>query len=420
PFTSLSTLSLENVIPAGSQLKVQFVGISKTNSVDTLVTGINQNTISLNSVNTQQYRFGKLVFNFSTPSVSKNRRVVSAVNSPVLKSWKIVGTPSTELAVSNQSTSISKNQVMEGESIDFIGRIFNISTTVAESVTVQLKTTASGIDQVLKQQRFINVPANDSVVFSYTYNTRGRKGNNAFTFEVDPSDSVAEQTKSNNSITIPFTVQPDTLRPSLQVTFDGAQIVDGDYVGNHPEIKIRYIDNNPSNILSSDTSNFKIKLNNIQVPFIKGTAELVNTNSAGKVDVRWTPELAAGENIIQISANDIAGNNSDTILIYVNVANEFRILDIFNLPNPFNSFTHFTFNLAGPTTPDEVVVKIYTVAGRLIQEISTMGNIGFNKIPWDGRDKDGDQIGNGVYLYKVIVKQGGKQVEGLSKLVKMR
>jgi len=420
PFTSLSTLSLDGTIPAGAQLKVQFVGISQTNSIDTLVTGVNQNSISLNSINTKQYRYGKLVFNLSNGSLFKTLRSISSINSPILKSWKISATPSTELAVSSQSSSINNTQVMEGETFEFTSKVYNISTTNADSVSVQLKTTSSGIDQILKQQKFITIPANDSVTFSFPYNTRGRRGNHAFTFEIDPADSVAEQTKSNNSVTIPYVVQPDTLRPTLQVTFDGAQIVNGDYVGNHPEIKIRYIDNNPSNLLSSDTLNFRITLNNVHVPFNKGTAELLNMNSAGKADVRWTPELAAGENFIEISAKDISENYSDTIQIYVNVANEFRIMDIFNLPNPFNSFTHFTFNLAGPTNPDEILIKIYTVAGRLIQEISTPGIIGFNKIPWDGRDKDGDQIGNGVYLYKVIVKQGGKQIEGLSKLVKMR
>ncbi len=420
PFTSLSSLVLNQTIPSGSQLKVQFVGISNSNSIDTLVTSINQNSISLSSVDTWKYRFGKLVFLFTVPSTLRNRRSIAALNSPVIANWKLTAIPSTELAVSNQTTSISNDQVMEGETINFTGTVFNISTVAAESVTVQLKSTTLGIDQILHKQRFINVPFNDSVSFSYSYNTRGRKGSHAFTFEIDPDDSVAEQTKSNNSVTIPYTVLADSLRPSLQITIDGGQVVNGDFVGNHPEIRIRYTDNNPSSILSSDTSNFKIKLNNVQVPFIKGTAELLSSNSVGKAEIRWTPELIAGENIIQISAKDIAENYSDTILIYVNVANEFRIMDIFNLPNPFNTFTHFTFNLAGPTSPDEIIIKIYTVAGRLIQEISTLGNIGFNKIPWDGRDKDGDQIGNGVYLYKVIVKQGGKQIEGLSKLVKMR
>ena len=146
----------------------------------------------------------------------------------------------------------------------------------------------------------------------------------------------------------------------------------------------------------------------------------MTSNTPGRADIRWTPTLASGENYIQIYAKDISDNYSDTILVYVNVATEFRILDIFNLPNPFNNSTAFTFNLAGPTNPDEVMVKIYTVAGRLIQELTTTGIIGFNKIAWDGRDKDGDVIGNGVYFYKVIVKHGNTQSEGLSKLVKMR
>lgn len=420
PFTSLSSVILNQSIPIGSQLKVQFVGISNENSIDTLVTSINQNSVSLSSVNTWQYRYGKLVFHFTVPASLRNRRSISALNSPVLTDWKLMAVPSSELAVSNQSASINIDQVMEGETINFNGMVFNISTIAAESVTVQLKSTTLGIDQILHRERFINVDPNDSVSFSFAYNTRGRKGSHAFTFEIDPDDSLAEQTKSNNSVTIPYSVLADSLRPSIQLTIDGGQVVNGDYVGNHPEISIRYTDNNPSTILSSDTSNFRIRLNNIQVPFIKGVAELLSSNSAGKAEVRWTPELSPGENLIQISAKDIAENYSDTILIYVNVANEFRIMDIFNLPNPFNSFTHFTFNLTGPTSPDEIIIKIYTVAGRLIQEITTFGNIGFNKIPWDGRDKDGDQIGNGVYLYKVIVKQGGKQVEGISKLVKMR
>lgn len=420
PFNTLSQLVLESTVPIGSQLKIQFVGLTQSNTFDTLLTVTNQNSISLSSIDPNQYRYGKLVFHFSKPSSFRATRSLSTVGSPILKSWKMTAAPSTELAVSSLSTTIDRSQVMEGESIEFFGKVFNVSTVTADSVTVQLKTNASGIDNILKQQRFISIPANDSVTFSFSYNTRGKRGNHAFTFEIDPSDSVAEQTKSNNSVTIPYIVHPDTLRPTVQITFDGMQVVNGDYVSQNPLINIRYIDNNPAALLPADTTKFKIRLNNILVPFIAGEAELLTSNSPGKADVRWTPKLSGGENIIQISAQDVSDNNSDTILLYVNVATEFRLMDIYNLPNPFSNTTHFTFNLAGPTNPDEVTIKIYTVAGRLIQELNTTGFIGFNKILWDGRDRDGDQIGNGVYLYKVIVKQGSKQVEGLSKLVKMR
>jgi len=420
PFTSLSSLLLDQSVPVGSQLKVQFVGISSVNTFDTLLTAINQNNVSLSSINTKKYRNGKLVFNFSVPSALKNRRTVSVVNSPVLKRWQVAATSSTELAVSNQSSKINRDSVMEGEVIQFSGKIFNVSNVAADSVLVQLKTTVLGIDNILKQQQFVQIPSNDSVNFSFSYESRGKQGNYAFVFEIDPLNNLSEQSKSNNSVTIPYKVQSDTLRPTLQITFDGSQIVNGDYVAQHPEIRIRYTDNNPSQLLPTDTSNFKITLNNVAIPFTKGTAELLNTNTIGRADIRWTPMLTSGENVIQIYAKDIAGNYSDTLLIYINVAADFKILDIFNLPNPFNNSTAFTFNLAGPANPDEVIIKIYTVTGRLIQELSPGGIIGFNKIPWDGRDKDGDSIGNGVYLYKIIVRQDNKQVEGLSKLVKMR
>jgi flagellar hook assembly protein FlgD len=57
--------------------------------------------------------------------------------------------------------------------------------------------------------------------------------------------------------------------------------------------------------------------------------------------------------------------------------------------------------------PAEIKIKIYTIAGRLIKEINAYGiNDRFVKIDWDGRDADGNIIGNGVYLYKVILKSG--------------
>lgn len=420
PFTSLSSLSIDQIVTAGSTIKVQFVGQSASKTFDTLLTSINQNTISLAGINTKQYRNGKLVFHLSVPSAVRNLKRSVAVQSPSVKSWTMSAQPSTELAVSSQSSVINRNQVMEGEQIQFSGTVYNVSSTAAESVLVQLKTNAAGIDNILKQQYYTLIPANDSAAFSFTYDTRGKRGNHSFKFEIDPKDSLSEQSKSNNSVSIPYLVQADTLRPVLQVTFDGAHILNGDYVSQQPEIRIKFTDNNPAGLLASDTSNFRIRLNNQSVPFISGTAELLNSTSSGRADVRWTPTLSAGENIIQISAKDVSENYSDTILLYVNVASEFMIIDLFNLPNPFGNTTTFTFTLAGPREPDEFIIKIYTVAGRLIQELNTNGIIGFNKIPWDGRDKDGDQIGNGVYLYKVIVKEGNKQIEALSKLVRMR
>jgi flagellar hook assembly protein FlgD len=36
--------------------------------------------------------------------------------------------------------------------------------------------------------------------------------------------------------------------------------------------------------------------------------------------------------------------------------------------------------------------------------------VGWNRVLWDGRDQDGAMLANGVYLYKVDFKAGGKNI----------
>jgi len=89
-----------------------------------------------------------------------------------------------------------------------------------------------------------------------------------------------------------------------------------------------------------------------------------------------------------------------------------------NYPNPFVNTTEFTFrqNQSGLLN---VTVKVYTVAGRLIQTLTTTSaGESFVRVPWDGRDRDGDILANGVYFYKVLVStaDGRFSSEALGKL----
>ena len=82
---------------------------------------------------------------------------------------------------------------------------------------------------------------------------------------------------------------------------------------------------------------------------------------------------------------------------------------MYNYPNPFKDGTYFTFIVTGDKIPDQLYLKIYTVAGRLIRTINVSSaelgsDVGFKRIYWDGKDEDGDEIANGVYFYKVIYK----------------
>jgi flagellar hook assembly protein FlgD len=59
----------------------------------------------------------------------------------------------------------------------------------------------------------------------------------------------------------------------------------------------------------------------------------------------------------------------------------------------------FTFCLTRAAT---VSVKVFTIAGRLVRVLPQVAcGFDYNQIGWDGLDKDGQSLANGVYLYKL-------------------
>jgi len=92
-----------------------------------------------------------------------------------------------------------------------------------------------------------------------------------------------------------------------------------------------------------------------------------------------------------------------------------------NYPNPFNAQTKIVYVLTGQT--DEYVkVKIYTVSGRLIRTLreSERAVINYRTLVWDGRDEAGEAVANGVYFGRIVASQGGKQVEKVIKMARVR
>jgi len=133
--------------------------------------------------------------------------------------------------------------------------------------------------------------------------------------------------------------------------------------------------------------------------------------------------LAEGRHTVEIKAWDNLNNSSSaTVEFVVRPKNQLVLSDVLNYPNPLRNRTSFTFELNFADT--EVRVKIFTLAGRLIRTLESVGVRGFNQIDWDGRDEDGDSLANGVYLYKIIATQnlGGEalRAEKIEKLVVQR
>ena len=128
-------------------------------------------------------------------------------------------------------------------------------------------------------------------------------------------------------------------------------------------------------------------------------------------------KVDAGEHELKLSAFDNMNNQAESQISFrISTTSELSIDQVVNYPNPFKTNTDFTFqtNREGA----QAKIKIYTVSGRLIQELeSYYSTLGYNQIPWDGRDRDGDNLANGVYLYKIILSLDNKKVETIDKMV---
>jgi flagellar hook assembly protein FlgD len=66
-------------------------------------------------------------------------------------------------------------------------------------------------------------------------------------------------------------------------------------------------------------------------------------------------------------------------------------------------------------------VRILTVAGRRIRELSADGQAGENYVPWDGRDSEGENVAIGVYLLKVTAESpDGKRASAIGRALRTR
>lgn len=70
-----------------------------------------------------------------------------------------------------------------------------------------------------------------------------------------------------------------------------------------------------------------------------------------------------------------------------------------NYPNPFNPTTTIVFNLP---ERENVNVSVFNYLGEKVKELADNEfNIGENKVIWDGQNGQNEQVGSGVYLYKI-------------------
>jgi len=115
------------------------------------------------------------------------------------------------------------------------------------------------------------------------------------------------------------------------------------------------------------------------------------------------PSLEPGEHTIRLKAWDTFNNSSRTEAVFV-VADggDSAIADVLFYPNPLRGRDgHFTYDL--PEAAASARIKIFSLAGRLVDEVEGGSREGYNQILW----RIPADLSNGTYLYKIEVEQEG-------------
>jgi hypothetical protein len=398
------------------------IGIEPTGKEVVLYEKIEETSLDISSINASHYPYLRLKL---TLEDSKNFTPAQ------LKRWQVIYTGVPEGIISYKSTGgvDTPFKKMEGETFVLNFGFNNISNlTFTDSLLVEFTLFNENSRESKKNSFKIKaLEAGNSVDFSIPIQTIGKTGDNKFKVNVNPQ--IQPEVYFHNNI-LDFQqfmkVEKDIRHPVLDVAFDGRYIMDGEIVSPSPIITIKVKDDNRI-LLKKDTVGVDV--------FIKSSCEecvfqKINLNSP---QVRWTPAtedtpftveyrpeaLEDGVYVLQVQAVDASGNKSgqEPYAVRFEVVNESAITHFYPYPNPFSSSTRFVFTLTGSEIPDELKIQIMTVTGKIVREI-TQDEIGpiragnnISQYAWDGKDEFGDQLANGVYLYRVIVKSGGKVLD---------
>jgi flagellar hook assembly protein FlgD len=163
----------------------------------------------------------------------------------------------------------------------------------------------------------------------------------------------------------------------------------------------------------------RVNLNSNEIQFIPAT------DQNNKASILYKPtQLEDGKYAIKIQATDAVGNKAgnNEYEIEFTIINKSSISNFYPYPNPGTTNIRFVFTLTGSKTPDDLLIRIMTVSGKVVKEITKQefGNIKFgnniSEYAWDGNDMYGDRLANGVYLYQIFTRINQKNIENIKSL----
>ncbi|WP_242920476.1 C25 family cysteine peptidase [Pontibacter liquoris] len=399
--------------------KLSIIGLDAAGNEQVLVDKVATKAFDLAAIDAKIYPNLKLRA-FVSDSVART--------APQLKEWFAYYEPAPEGVIRPDLVKVSE-QILNEQALQ--GRIalpmaFQNITDIPfpDSLTVEVTLTGENQQPIVSRFKIKPAGAFETVNFTYTLPTYSLAGSYRLSMFVNPRVQP-EQEFFNNIYQVPVQLR-NKLHPILDVAFDGVHILDGEIVSPSPLISIVVKDENRRQFLEDPSSMSVILIDpNGQEQEISLTnnpqeVRFYPADEKNDFKLEYKPaKLSDGKYTMEVRARDAAGKASgiSPYRIGFEVISEASVTNFYPYPNPFSSKTQFIFTLTGGTIPEHMKIQILTVTGKVVKEImkEEMGplRIGNNRTAyaWDGTDTYGDQLANGVYLYRLVMSRIGEEMK---------
>jgi hypothetical protein len=382
--------------------KLDIVGVNLNNQETVLFRNQTANKLNLSQIDAMKFPFLKLVLKLNNTSVND-------LDPAQLKNWLVTYTPVAEGAAN--ANLLGGFEKQEGEDFTVNVSFKNVSKYAFRDSVLAQGTLYLANGQTVKNSFKLNkLKPNEEGLLAITVQTLGRAGDNRLVINFNPR-LQPEQTYSNNVVNLPFTVVPDRTPPTMDVTFDGQQIRNGDIVSAQPTILVQLRDENRF-LFKQDTTEIDLFLQrpnqSLQRISLKNPAiKITPANGQNVYLIEYKPGLLPdGVYTLRVQGADASNNRTGVYAITFTVVNESKVQTFKVFPNPFSDFLHFEFGISGTAAPDEAQVVLTDLTGRIVATFGRAARVGINDWLWP----DSSTLANGEYVYKLIVKKNGQDL----------
>lgn len=400
-------------IPVTDEFSFDVIGISLTGLKTPLFTDVTSASLNIAGLDPATYPYLQLIFH-AADEIN--------LTSPQLEHWIVEYTPAAE-GVLTYTGETTARTLAEGEIYTGTYGFMNISgKQFGDSLTVQYTVYNKALHTSdIRAKKILGPAPGEETTFDLSYATDNKAGLNDVRVYVNPR-VLPELYYDNNVLVLPefLNVQGDIFNPVVDVTIDGRYVVDGDYVSASPKIVIQVWDENPVRF-KTDTTGVEIFLKYpgdnefTAIHFSRDDIQWFPATTVSDFRVEFNPPgLPEGNYILKVNAEDANGNSGGTepyVVNFVVLADNSVVIEK-PYPNPAQSNVFFTIVITGDQQPDAMFLEILNANGQPVATFTKRDIfVGTNVLVWQRQNAEGNSVPDGMYLYRMILTRGTKQVK---------